>query len=43
MILAIDIGNTSTNIGLFNSKGKLEFLSELETDKKKTQDQCCID
>lgn len=43
MILAIDIGNTSTNIGLFNSKGKLEFLSELETDKQKTQDQCCID
>lgn len=28
MILAIDIGNTSTNIGLFNSKGKLEFLSD---------------
>ena len=29
MILAIDIGNTSTYIGLFNSMGKLEFLSEL--------------
>lgn len=43
MILAIDIGNTSTSIGLFDEKGKLEFLSELETDKKKTQDQCCID
>lgn len=43
MILAIDIGNTSTNIGLFDTKGRLAFLSELETDKKKTQDQCCID
>lgn len=43
MILAIDIGNTSTTIGLFDEKGRLEFLSELETDKKKTQDQCCID
>lgn len=43
MILAIDIGNTNTIIGLFNDKGKLEFLSDLETDRKKTQDQCCID
>lgn len=43
MILAIDIGNTITNIGLFTGKGKLVFLSSLETDKKKTQDQCCID
>ena len=30
MILAIDIGNTSTTIGLFDEKGRLEFLSELE-------------
>lgn len=43
MILAIDIGNTITSIGLFTEKGKLAFLSALETDKKKTQDQCCID
>lgn len=43
MVLAIDIGNTSTNVGLFDRNGKLVFLSELETDKKKTQDQCCID
>lgn len=43
MILAIDIGNTNTTIGLFDSRGDLAFLSELETDKKKTQDQCCID
>lgn len=43
MILAIDIGNTNTTIGLFNDKGNLSFLSELETDRKKTQDQCCLD
>jgi type III pantothenate kinase len=43
MVLAIDIGNTNTNIGLFDEKGRLSFLSELETDKKKTQDQCCLD
>lgn len=43
MVLAIDIGNTITSIGLFSGKGKLVFLSKLETDAKKTQDQCCID
>lgn len=43
MVLAIDIGNTNTTIGLFGGKGNLIFLSELETDRKKTQDQCCID
>lgn len=43
MILAIDIGNTNTSIGLFDTKGKLAFLSELKTDRKKTQDQCCLD
>ena len=43
MILAIDIGNTSTNVGLFDDKGTLVFLSELKTDKNKTEDQCCID
>lgn len=43
MVLAIDIGNTNITIGLFDGKGTLVFLSELETDKKKTRDQCCID
>lgn len=43
MILAIDIGNTNTNIGLFSGNGTLSFLSEIKTDKYKTQDQCCID
>jgi type III pantothenate kinase len=43
MVLAIDIGNTNTTIGLFDEKGDLTFLSELETDRKRTQDQCCLD
>jgi len=43
MILAIDIGNTTISVGGFNGKGKLDFLSLLETDRKKAQDQCCID
>lgn len=43
MILAIDIGNTTTSVGFFDPKGRLQFLSELETDRKRSQDQCCID
>ncbi len=43
MVLAIDIGNTTTSVGLFDVKGKLSLLSELETNWKKTEDQCCID
>ncbi len=43
MVLAIDIGNTSTMIGLFQDKGKLRFLSDLSTDKWKSRDQCCLD
>ena len=43
MVLAIDIGNTNTNVGLFSDGGELAFLSEIKTDKYKTQDQCCID
>lgn len=43
MVLAVDIGNTSTMIGLFAGSGALSFLAEIETDKRKSQDQCCID
>lgn len=42
MILAIDIGNTRTTIALFTEEGRLSFLSELETDRKMTDDQCAI-
>ena len=42
MILAIDIGNTRTTLALFTPGGELSFLSELETDRKMTDDQCAI-
>lgn len=42
MILAIDIGNTTISVGLFDGEGQLCFLSELKTDMLLTQDQCCI-
>jgi len=43
MILAIDIGNTNTTIGLFDKDGTLTLRSSLETDKGKTADRCAID
>ena len=42
MILAVDIGNTRTTFALFTQDGQLSFLSELETDRKMTDDQCAI-
>lgn len=42
MILAIDIGNTRTTIALFCTDGKLSFLSEVDTDRRMTNDQCAI-
>ncbi len=43
MILAIDIGNTSTMIALFGGRGEIVFLAQIKTDRRKSQDQCCID
>lgn len=42
MILAIDIGNIRTTIALFHDDGTLNFLSELGTDRKLTEDQYAI-
>ena len=42
MILAIDIGNTRTTFALFTQSGELSFLSELDTDRRMTEDQCAI-
>lgn len=42
MVLAIDIGNIRTTIALFHEDGTLEFLSELGTDRKLTEDQYAI-
>lgn len=43
MVLAIGISNIYTSIALFHEDGSLAFLSELETDRKRTDDQCAID
>ena len=43
MILAIDIGNTTLTLGLYDPDGSLRFRSALKTDKNKTRDQMAID
>ncbi len=42
MILAVDIGNIRTTVALFQDNGSLNFLSELGTDRKLTEDQYAI-
>ena len=43
MILAADVGNSTTTVGLFGGEGRLLFRAELETSRSKTRDQCAID
>lgn len=43
MILAVDVGNSITTVGLFDETGRLAFRSLLETSRGKTRDQCAID
>ena len=43
MVLAVDIGNSTTTVGLFDEAGQLAFRSILETSRSKTRDQCAID
>lgn len=43
MILAVDVGNSTTTVGLFDGAGKLTFRATLETSRSKTRDQCAID
>lgn len=43
MLLAIDVGNSNTSVGLFGKSGKLQFLASLDTDSRKTADQISID
>lgn len=42
LILAIDAGNSTTNIGLFDLNGSLQFRSDITTGKRSTRDQCAI-
>ncbi|HWS42011.1 MAG TPA: type III pantothenate kinase [Pseudoflavonifractor sp.] len=43
LVLAIDIGNSATTVGLFTTDGALRFRSTLETRRGATRDQCAID
>ena len=43
MLLAIDVGNTTTGVGLFDNNKNLCFLASLATDSRKTVDQISID
>ena len=43
MLLAIDVGNSNTSVGLFGRDRELHFLATLDTDSRKTADQICID
>ena len=43
MILSVDVGNSTTTVGLFDETGKLTFRATLETSRSKTRDQCAID
>ena len=43
MLLAVDIGNSTISIGLFDREGTLQFLASLDTDRRKTADQICVD
>jgi type III pantothenate kinase len=43
MLLAIDVGNSITSIGLFDREKNLQFLASMDTDNRKTADQVSID
>ena len=43
MLLAIDVGNSNTSVGLFDKNKSLRFLASLDTDSRKTADQISID
>lgn len=43
MLLAIDVGNSTTSVGLFDQEKNLRFLAYLDTDSRKTADQISID
>ena len=43
MLLAIDVGNSNTSVGLFDRDQTLCFLASLDTDSRKTADQISVD
>lgn len=43
VLLAIDVGNSNTSVGLFDKGKDLRFLASLDTDSRKTADQISVD
>lgn len=43
MLLAIDVGNSYTSIGLFDHDQTLRFVASVDTDSRKTADQISLD
>ena len=43
MLLAIDVGNSTTAVGLFDKDKNLCFMASLDTDSRKTADQISVD
>jgi len=43
MLLAVDVGNSTTSFGLFDAGKDLKFLASMDTDSRKTADQISID
>lgn len=43
MLLAVDIGNTNTTLGLFDQEQALVFRASINTDSRKTDDQISMD
>lgn len=43
MLLAIDVGNSTTSVGLFDKDKNLCFMASLDTDSRKTADQISVD
>jgi len=37
MLLAIDVGNSNTSVGLFDRDKQLRFLASLDTDSRQTR------
>ena len=43
MLLAVDVGNTNTSVGLFGPEKTLCFFASMNTDSRKTADQISVD
>ena len=43
MLLAVDVGNSTISVGVFDDRDNLKFLASINTDPRKTADQISID